>query len=136
MVTYGQVNCPYCGVTLDPDELYPSVVKNFVITQAVSAANNLRSFDLAVIFFLGVGIYSSFFLELLWFHAICSIVWLTPLLMIWSWFTKHGKWQLSDPDYEFSKKEMIAGLKLWLGAHFFNGVIIFIGWMKLRGKAA
>ncbi|MCI0389710.1 MAG: zinc ribbon domain-containing protein [Acidobacteria bacterium] len=136
IVTYGQVKCPYCDILLDQEEIFPSVVKNFVITQAVSAANNLRSFDVAVLIFLVVSVYISFFTELLWLHIVFSIVWLIPLLLIGGWFAKHGKWVTPDPDYEFSKKEMRAGLKLWLGAHFFNGVIIYIGWMKLKGQTA
>jgi hypothetical protein len=141
MVRFGLVRCPTCGMLLDLEEIFPSAVVNFLITQACSSANSIRTFDVAIFFFLGVSaslyLYSLFFNELLWFHvalnAVLSVVWLLPVTLVGRWFYKHGRWRISDPEYEFAKKEMRAGLKLWLAAHIFNAIVIYAGWVRANG---
>jgi hypothetical protein len=107
-----------------------------VITQAVSSANTIRTFDLAVLFLLGVGVCNSLLNEefLLKFHMITSAVYLSPIILIFRWFYKYRMLSSSDPDFNFSKKELRSGLLLWLGAHFLNGLLIYINLGKFEGK--
>jgi len=133
---YGQEKCPYCGILLDQEEIFPSVILNFVITQAVSSANTIRTFDFAVLFLLGVGVYNSFLNEefLLRIQLITSAVYLYPIILILRWFYKYRMLSSSDPDFNFSKKEMRSCLLLWIGAHFLNGLLIYINLGKFEGK--
>jgi hypothetical protein len=129
LVVLGSEHCVHCGIKLDQEDLLPSAVINFSLTQACSAANSIRSFDVAVVFFLACSL-GSYLMEMpfWWLWIPMSLVWLLPLIVILRWFYRHGRWQLADPEYDAAKKEMRAGLKLWLAAHGFNALMI---WLRL-----
>jgi hypothetical protein len=135
MVRFGLEKCANCGITLDQEEIFPSVIVNFVITQACSSANSIRTLDVGVLLFLGVSLMRYVIDYPLWFNLIASVFWLGPLVMILRWFHKHGRWNIADQEYEFAKKEMREGLRLWLAAHIFNAIIIFASWTSASGKA-
>src|SRR5215510_14276859 len=98
LVRLGTVTCPHCGIKLDQEEIFPSAAINFVISQACSAANNIRTLDPAVLIFLGVLLLRYFSAYPLWLNIAISAVWLGPLVIILRWFHKHGRWRISDPD--------------------------------------
>jgi len=124
MVLFGSTHCAYCGLELDQEEIFPSVVANFVITQAISSANSIRTLDIGVIFFIGAIIIRRLMDCGLWFDLGTSLFWLAPLWVIVRWYFKHGRWESDDEEYNFAKKEMRAVFLLWAGAHFFNAIVI------------
>lgn len=123
-VVFGMEKCPHCGITIDQDAVVPSVVNHFLITQAVSSANTIRAFNPAVIFFI-VSSLARFIADMpTWLDIAMSVFWLTPLLTIILWNTRHGKWDSVDFDYLFSQKEIKGSFRLWLAANVFNAIVI------------
>src|SRR5581483_5492946 len=135
LVRLGTERCPHCGIKLDQEEIFPSAAINFLISQAYSSANNIRTFDPAVVIFLALLLMRYLSDYPLWFNLVTSVVWLGPVVIIIRWFRKHGRWNISDSEYEYAKKEMRAGLRLWIAAHLFNAIVILILWMKAHAKA-
>ena len=126
LILLGTEKCRYCGLELDQEELYQSAIRNFVITQAVSSANTIRSLDLGVFFFLGsiailyLGSYG------IQFEILVTLIWLSPLVLITRWYFKHGRWPTDDEEYRRAKKEMRSGFFLWSAAHFLNAMAILV----------
>lgn len=105
LVLFGSTHCPYCDLELDQEEIFPSVIVNFVITQAISSANSIRTFDMGVIIFIGM-IVSRYFVNYgLWVDIGLSSFWLLPLWMIVRWYFKHGRWEIDDEEYSHAKKK-------------------------------
>lgn len=123
-VVFGIKHCPQCGIELDYDEIFPSIHDYFVITQAVSSANNLRTFDVSILLLIGVSFIRFSFDYGLWFLIITGIVWILPLIRINQWFGRHGKWECSDPDYLEAIERMKWSRKLWIAANIFNAITI------------
>ncbi|HKX29693.1 MAG TPA: hypothetical protein VJ302_18530 [Blastocatellia bacterium] len=126
LILLGTEKCRYCGLELDQEQLYQSAIRNFVITQAISSANTIRTFDLAVFFFLGctailyLGDYG------IRFEILATSCWLSPLVLIARWYFKHGRWPTDDEEYQRSKKEMRSGFFLWTATHFLNAMAILV----------
>jgi hypothetical protein len=126
-IIYGIEKCPYCGIMIDYDDIIPSIVNNFVIAQAISSANTIRTFDMAVIFFLGTSLIRYIIDYPTWIDIVMSALWVMPLIIITRWHFKHGRWESADPDYLLSKKQMKWAFKLWLVANAFNIIVIWVG---------
>ena len=130
-IIYGREHCLNCGIEIDHDELAPSVINHFVITQACSAANSIRTFDVAVFIFLGHAILRAVIQSILnyplWIDILASAFWVLPVLTITRWFRRHGNWDSQDQDYLFARKEMKSALWLWVAANIINGIVIWIG---------
>src|SRR5262245_60021029 len=130
MVQFGLEKCPNCGIVLDQEDIYPSVVVNFIITQAISSANSIRTFDVAVFFSLGVSLLRLGLEMPFWYNVVTCIPWLFPLIIIIRWFFKHGRWPITDGEYELAKKEMRSGFGLWLVVNGFNLIVLLILMMR------
>lgn len=119
--------CPHCGIEIYESEIIEAAGKNIVLTQAVSSANKIASFDLAVLPFLAVSLlvflFNKVFLTAL-FAVLTIAVWTIPLIFCIKWFCKHGSWLLNDEDYLTAKNEMKKSGLLWLAAHLLNALFI------------
>jgi len=119
--------CPHCGIEIYESEIIEAAGKNIVITQAVSSANKIASFDMAVLVFLGVSIlvflFNQFFLTVL-FITLTLAVWTVPFVFCIGWVYKHGKWLLNDEDYLIAKSEIKKSGLLWSAAHVLNALLI------------
>lgn len=134
-VRFGFEKCPNCGIELDQEALFPSVVQNFVLTQAVSSANTIRTLDPAVFFFLGTALIRYVIAYPLWWNLATTIFWFGPPVLIIRWFYKHGRWGIENQEYKNAGKEMWAGLKFWAVSHVFNAIIIIGSWLWNNEKA-
>jgi hypothetical protein len=123
-ILFGTERCPNCGIEIDYDEVFPSVYNYFVITQAISSANNLRTLDIGVVLLIGVSLIRFVFDYGLWFTLITGMPWLLPLFRIIQWFWRHGNWECSDSEYVEARERMQWSLKLWAAANVFNAIVI------------
>jgi hypothetical protein len=119
-----QVNtpkCPYCDTLLNQQSLMDSAKINFVVTQAISSANTIRTFRPAayLLILLSLG---RFVLEHSFRNLLFVVVWLFPLFTVLRWFMKHGGLNSSDTEYLEAKKQMKSALILWLAATLINWV--------------
>lgn len=129
-VRFGFEKCPGCGIELDQEELFPSVIRNFVLTQAVSSSNSIRTLDPAAALFLGTAVIRYFSPDYpLWLNMATTILWFGPPVLIIRWFYKHGRWEIDDPEYKHARREMWAGLRLWTVSHIFNAIVIIGNWL-------
>jgi hypothetical protein len=126
-ILFGQERCPQCGIKIDHDDMAPSVVNNFLLTQAVSSANTIRTFDLGVYMFLGTS-FSRFIIDFpLWFDVGTSLFWVIPMIIIGMWFRRHGNWETRDREYLDARTGMKKSFWRWLAANALNGVFIGAG---------
>jgi len=119
--------CPQCGIKIDHEDMAPSVVNNFLITQAISSANTIRTFDIGVYIFLGASVIRFMIDFPLWYCVVTSLSGAMPLIIILRWFHRHGRWETRDGEYLTARKEMKKSLWLWLAANAVNGVLIGVG---------
>jgi hypothetical protein len=126
-ILFGQEFCPECGIRIDHEDIAPSVVNNFLLTQAVSSANTIRTFDVGVHFCLGTSILRFLIDFPLWFDVVTSLGWVAPFIIIWIWFRRHGNWETRDVEYLTARKGMKKSIWLWLAANTVNGVLIGVG---------
>ena len=126
-ILFLQEFCPQCGIKIVHEDMMPSVVNNFLLTQAVSSANSIRTLDAGVYLFLGTSVIRYMSDYPLWFDVATSLFWVVPLIIITRWFRQHGKWETRDGEYLAARTEMKKSFWLWLSANAFNGVVIGIG---------
>jgi hypothetical protein len=124
--------CPHCGIKIEADDIFVSTINNALLTQAISSANAIRTWNSGTYILLIVGVMRLMFDVMsfpwpLWFEIATSIVWMAPLLLIRKWFQRHGKWDSRDTEYLSAHKEMKRSFLLWVVVHILNGVLIFIG---------
>lgn len=129
-----QVNtpkCPYCGTLLDKQSLLNSAAANFVVTQAISSANTIRTFQPAAYLLILLSI-SRFAFDHFFRSVLFVIVWMLPLFTVLRWFMKHGGLNSSDAEYLTAKKQMKSALILWLTANLINWItfVVTIGYGK------
>lgn len=127
-VRYGLARCPRCEIELDQERLLPSAFNHYVITQAVSAANSIRTYDFAVYFSIGASLIQLFSDTHPLLGTVASVAWLGALGLIIYWFVQHGRWDSDDEDYLRARAEMKKSFLLWLAANFFNLAVIFVKW--------
>ncbi|MBS1811646.1 MAG: hypothetical protein JST84_26025 [Acidobacteria bacterium] len=131
LISLAAENCPYCGIKIEMDDIFVSSVNHVLLTQAISSANAIRTYDGGVYIFLAVSV-MRFLIDVmsytfpLWFAIATSIVWLAPLFLIGKWYQRHGKWDSDDAEYLFVQKELERSFLLWLVLHLFNGILIWI----------
>ena len=123
-VVFGIRQCPHCGIEIDHDDIFPSVYNYFVIAQAISSANNLRTLDASIVVLIGVSLTSLVFDYGLWFTLITGLTWVIPLIRIIRWFRRHGNWECSDHEYQEARERMRWSLKLWIAASIFSAIVI------------
>lgn len=116
--------CRHCGALLDTEEILPSVVNHFLITQAISTANNFWVADYALIAFV-VQMVSSLFTPFPFgLGLFVSLTGISFLFGVIYWFFKHGRWDSDDEEYVDAKKKMRWSLLLWTGANVLNVILI------------
>ncbi|MBO0724688.1 MAG: hypothetical protein J2P52_03730 [Blastocatellia bacterium] len=126
-ILFEQEFCPHCGIKIDHDDIAPSVVNNFLLTQAVSSANTIRTFDVAVYIFLGQSLIRFMIDFPLWYDVVTSLFGIIPIIIIGRWFRRHGNWETRDGDYLTARKKLKKSFWLWLAANAFNGALIGVG---------
>src|SRR5262249_34390119 len=85
-ILFEQEFCPQCGINIDHEHMAVGVVNNFLLTQAVSSANTIRTLDVGAYIFLGASVFR-FMLDFpLWFDVVTSLFWVTPMIIIGRWF--------------------------------------------------
>ncbi len=131
-ILYGLENCPYCEIRLDHEELAVSAINTFVINQAISSANTIKTFDPAAPLFLLLVLLRVLIDLPTWYELVCSVAWLFPLLIISAWFIKHSRWDSNDEDFLAARKAMKSSFKVWLALNVLS-LIVFLfsdGWIK------
>lgn len=123
-IPFGIANCPHCGIEIDQDAVFPGAFNYFVITQAISAANNLRTMDVAVVIFIGVALVRFFSAHSLWFDLITTLPWMGVLAGVMRWFRLHGRWDSKDQEYLAAQTHMKWSLKFWAAANAFNLIVL------------
>ena len=132
-ILYGLEFCPKCGIKIVHEDMEISVVNNFLLTQAVSSANSIRTLNVGVHFFLGTSILRFLIDYSFWFDVVTSLTWFIPLFVIMRWFLRHGRWESNDVEYLTSRKEMKKSFWLWLAAHAVNCLLIGMdGWDRIE----
>jgi len=126
-ILFEQEFCPQCGIKIDHEDMAVGVVNNFLLTQAVSSANTIRTLDVGAYIFLGASVFRFMFDFPLWFDVVTSLFWVTPMIIIGRWFRRHGNWETRDGEYLTARKAMKKSFWLWLAANAFNGVLIGVG---------
>jgi hypothetical protein len=117
--------CSHCGAILDSDEVLRSAYNNFVITQAISSANNFWASDYALIVFAAQMIIRSFIALPFSLFVFTSFVGVAFLFGVVQWFFKHGRWDTNDEEYLDAKKKMRWSFLLWSSANVLN-LILFL----------
>jgi hypothetical protein len=130
--------CPKCGVFIDMDELLHNFVTNFQTTQAISSANKISTFDIAVIIFVVIIVSYTFIFQLFseeifksffnYLRILNTLTFTTPLILTVRWYLQHGKLKSNDNDFLFAKKEAKKSLLLWIFAHVLNALSLFYLW--------
>ena len=128
-VLFGREVCPYCGITLDLEDLFPSAAINYVLTRAISSANDIRGGNIAVFLSLGITVFALLGDMPFWFHLLNCSGW-GVLIIILLWFWKHGRWRINDREYESVKREMKGSLRMWLIANAFNLIVLILTWVS------
>ncbi|MBX7173591.1 MAG: hypothetical protein K1X72_21665 [Pyrinomonadaceae bacterium] len=126
-------NCQDCGFEFNSGEILQNLIKNTIITQAVSSASTLTGFDLAVFIFLPVIIFFLFvfpivfpvfiFIKASFFFL--TLTYLLPVFVCIRWLLKFGRWQFNDEEFIESKKNVKSTLKLWIVTHIFS-IMMFL----------
>jgi hypothetical protein len=117
--------CPHCGIKIRQEEVIENFLKNFLNTQAISSANNITSFDIAVYIFISVSVLNFFYQSPLFlldylFGFLSITAWIIPLFLCLQWLYKHGRWNFADKEYTELKREVKKSSFLWLFAHILN----------------
>jgi hypothetical protein len=126
-ILFGQEFCPQCGIKIDHEDIVPSVVNNFLLTQAISSANTIRTFDVGVYIFLGVSLIRFMIDFPLWYDVVTSLSGVIPMIIIARWLLRHGNWETRDVEYLTARKGMKKSSWLWLAANSVNGAFIGVG---------
>jgi hypothetical protein len=126
-ILFEQEFCPQCGIKIDHEDMALSVVNNFLITQAISSANTIRTLNVGVHFFLGASVIRLMIDFPLWYDVVTSLSGALALIIIPRWFRRHGRWVTHDEEYLTARKEMKKSFWLWLAANAVNGVLIGLG---------
>ena len=134
LLVLGAKQCPHCLEELDEGYAHTSAYINFQLTQAISHANMISTFDPAIIFF---GIASVCLLWLksemvaevprVWtlLSAAHSLVWLLPLVAIVGWFFRYGKWRIIDEEeFQSKRQSMRLSFRMWLAAYVVQAVLL------------
>jgi hypothetical protein len=134
LVLLGSERCANCGIEIDQEEIFPSALINIFIGRACASANSILSInDQSVLVFLGVTLLRLYVGYPTWFDVATSVPFLLqPTIMI-VWLQKYGRWKIPDREYDVARREMRAGLKWWLVAHFLNLVAILASSCRICG---
>jgi len=119
--------CPHCQIFIEEEEIINGFIKNFSLTQSCTSANKISSFDVAVIFFLGVN-FLLFWMDFpIWFRILCILPYFSPLIICLQWFRRHYWYDhFLDPEYSIAVKEMKKSLSLWIFANILCGILLFL----------
>lgn len=120
--------CQNCGFEFDSYELLQNLVKNTIVTQAVSSASSILGLDLAVIIFVLASIIvffllPSFFLVL--YFLFTTTTYSIPIFICVRWLFKFGRWKIIDEEFIEAKKNVKSSLIFWIVTHIFV-VAIFL----------
>lgn len=124
-------NCQNCGFEFNSYELLQNLAINTIVTQAVSSANSITGFDLAVVIFIPLIIFLLFifplFAPVFVFIKIAFLfnisVNFLPVIICIRWLLKFGRWQFEDEEFTESKKKVKSTLFLWVVAHIFSMIL-------------
>jgi hypothetical protein len=125
VVLYERTQCPYCGIELDQEKMRISAIDTHAIDQAISSANTIRTFNPAAVLFLIISIVHPFLLRdtsgfPIRFDLTITFVAISSLVIVGSWFVKHGRLQSMEPDYDAAKKAMRKSFALWVVMNIVN----------------
>jgi hypothetical protein len=134
LLPYGTSCCKYCLEDIDDEYAQVNAYIHFQLTQAISHANKIATFDPAIIFFAIASLCLrwlklEFFGETprLWIVVaiLFNLVWLLPLVGIIVWFYRYGRWRaIEEEEYQSKRKSMRLSLRMWLAAYIFQVVIL------------
>lgn len=125
VVLYERQQCPYCGIKLDWEKLWNSVMDNFAIDQAISSANTIRTFNPAAVMFMlfpAINLYLNATGLPIKYDVMFTVLCIVSLGVVGKWFWKHGQWPSPEPEYRAAKKAMRKSLALWLAVNLMNVV--------------
>jgi hypothetical protein len=125
LVRFGHVECPNCGIKIDHEEIFFSLLSNYFSTQAISAANNLRTADIGVWVFLGVSLIVFVSNYPYWFSIVLTFFWLIPILQIFRWFRRYKKLVFEDEEFALAKKQLRHSAAMWVIANCLNAILIW-----------
>ena len=114
-LVFGAQHCPHCGIAVDyeDEDLVRTAVDHILLTQAISAANTLRTMNPAMIIFLGSALLSYLLDYAWWFKLITILPACFILLSVRAWFVRHGNWESNDTEYQEARQQMKICLRNW-----------------------
>ena len=126
VVSIDERNCPNCKIQISEEEILESFIKNFLLTQAVSSANSILGFDLAVPVFLIVAVFSVLTEDSPTLSTYFFVIsFLLPLFICLRWLLRFGKYHIPDEEFIDAKRKVKLSSMLWIAAHTLN-VILWI----------
>ena len=114
--------CPHCRELIDDDQRVVGAVLTGIVTQAVSVANNLATFDVAILLCLGLTAYayvSGFTVFALVFLKTGAIA----LYGCGRWLRRYGRLGSTDPDFVAANSRVRLSLAMWLAFMLFEGAL-------------
>jgi phage FluMu protein Com len=106
-----ETKCPKCSNILDIFDLSDNYRKHFQLTQAISSANRISTFDIAVIIFVVIIVSYTFIFQLFseeifksffnYLRILNTLTFITPLILTFRWYFQHGKLKSNDADLSF-----------------------------------
>jgi hypothetical protein len=130
----GTKRCKYCLEEIDDDYANLNAFLHFQLTQAISHANIIATFDPAIVFFviaslclrwLKLEFYSDIPHLSIALEIVFGLVWLAPVVAIIIWFYRYGRWRIIDEEeYQSKRRSMKLSLRMWLAAYAFHVILV------------
>lgn len=122
---FSERQCPNCGVFLDEEGVSNSFVVELLHTTAITSANKVSSFDIAIFPYLGVGV----LLAAVGYPYTVRVVNLIPYLFILTiylrWFYRYWyKCRFDDPEYLESVSAVRKSFYIWIAATILNWTLL------------
>jgi hypothetical protein len=114
-IALGERDCPHCGVFLDESQIATSLAQNFWHTAAITSANKLLAFDLAVIPFLLCGLLAAFVGYPIWFRLVFLVPYFGMIVILWKWMYRYWyRIRFDDEEYLEAFRGIKRSLQLWI----------------------
>ena len=118
-------HCPHCREPIDEDYRRRSAIYTVVVTQAVSSANTLRTFDPAVLLCVGITVWSVLF-GFAWASAVLAVTAAMAVYGCVAWLHRYRGLELTNREFLAARRSVRWSLRLWGGfVVFLAGVCVW-----------
>src|SRR5262244_3839892 len=126
VIRLGTGACRFCSRPIDERIARLSAEEFDHATQACAMANNIKTGNYGIIFFVGVALFTALQPSYSRYGPRIFVVSFAGPGAAIGWLYKYGKLKTKDPDYPGARRSVLISLALWTGAVLIVGCLLVL----------